>query len=461
MAFGATSIIDNFNRANENPMTGWANMTTSGLQVVSNACTTSGAGLNSSYWNTIFTGADCEAYVTIASDPASNRSMYVYVRLTDIGSGTTDGYAIKFNKLSGTDTLQLIRVDNGSETVLGANFTQELTAGNKFGIEIVGSTLTAYVDTGSGWTSLGTRTDSTYSAAGYAGLGIASGSLDNFGGGVLSSGITGTLSKTLGGLSRSISGVLSIAGTLSKTLGALTAVSSGELSTEGSLNANLGDLSLSATGETQTTIQGDLDANLGDLTLVSTAELFISGDVSSTLQNVQLSAQGELPLYGVFDNSLGDLTLSATGNSGSFGEVNQILGDASLTAVGTLPIEGSTIATLGSLSLNADGQNAIQGQTDSTLDVLTLNSSGSLLTGIEGDLNQTLGGLQLTAVGELAISGLFDVTLASLVLVANDNDESVVFETGVIYMPALYGVVYEPDTSGVVYMPNLTGKVKS
>ncbi len=188
MAFPVNGIIDNFNRANEGPpMTGWADLI-AGLVVAANVCDVGGPGLNASYWTTIMTAADCEVYATIASVPASNRSMYVMARIADIAAPSFDGYALKFNKLSGTDTLQIIRIDNGTETVLGANFSQELAVGHKFGLEIVGTTLTAYVDTGSGWTSLGSRTDGTYSAAGYLGLGIASGTCDNFGGGELGGG---------------------------------------------------------------------------------------------------------------------------------------------------------------------------------------------------------------------------------------------------------------------------------
>ena len=188
MAFPDVGILDNANRADESPpMTGWGDIV-GGIQVVSNAFATSSPGLNISYWDTILTEEDCQVYATIASNPASNRAQYTYARLTDIGASTTDGYALKWNKLSATDTLQIIRLDNGGETVLGADFTQELTAGNMFGLQIVGDTLTAYINTGSGWTSLGSRTDSTYSAAGYLGLGIASGTMDDFGGGGLTAG---------------------------------------------------------------------------------------------------------------------------------------------------------------------------------------------------------------------------------------------------------------------------------
>lgn len=197
MTFPVNGILDDFDRANEGPpMTGWDDLI-AGLVVSSNVAAVSAGGLNASYWLTIMTDADCEVYATIASNPASNRSMYVMARIADIAAPSFDGYALKFNKLAATDTLQIIRIDNGIESVLGANFTQELTAGNKFGLGIVGTTLTAYVDTGSGWTSLGSRTDGIYSAAGYLGLGIASGTLNDFGGGGLAAAGGGQPPRTM------------------------------------------------------------------------------------------------------------------------------------------------------------------------------------------------------------------------------------------------------------------------
>ncbi len=189
MAFPVNGVKDNFNRANEGPpMTGWANIT-SGLVVSSNVCAPSSTGSRSGYYNTILTTADCEVYATIGTAPANNRNMTLFARLHDISGSSVDGYGLRLNKVSGTDTLQIFRIDNGTITNLGSAISQEMAAGNKFGLEIVGNTLTAYVDTGSGWTAVGNTTDSTYNVAGYLGIDIGgSGTLDDFGGGELSGG---------------------------------------------------------------------------------------------------------------------------------------------------------------------------------------------------------------------------------------------------------------------------------
>ena len=67
-----------------------------------------------------------------------------------------------------------------------------MSAGDSIGMSMVGSTITVYYKaSGGSWTSLGTRTDSTYTAAGRLQLGqwlsssgVAS-TIDNFGGGAI------------------------------------------------------------------------------------------------------------------------------------------------------------------------------------------------------------------------------------------------------------------------------------
>jgi PKD repeat protein len=77
---------------------------------------------------------------------------------------------------------------------------------------MVGDTLSIYVDTGDGWSVIGTASDSTYASAGYIGLncyahqGANTWAVDDFGGGTVSAGLaagfsaaplTGTISLTV------------------------------------------------------------------------------------------------------------------------------------------------------------------------------------------------------------------------------------------------------------------------
>ena len=62
------------------------------------------------------------------------------------------------------------RIDGGPETQIGSTLYQTLSPGDRFGARMVGDTLSIYVDTGDGWTVIGTASDSTYASAGYIGL---------------------------------------------------------------------------------------------------------------------------------------------------------------------------------------------------------------------------------------------------------------------------------------------------
>lgn len=181
MAFGDTGVLDNANRSDENPInTNWSSPLFVGdgaLKVVSNQITPHVA-FGQSYWDTTF-GPDCEAFVTWAT---ANTGCEIYGRVADPNS-SFDAYGIICFQ---SGTARLVRIDNESETQLGAGFSPTFSSGDKIGLEITGTTIGWYHDTGSGWgTAQGTRTDSTYSAAGHIGLiGQATGDVfDDWGGG--------------------------------------------------------------------------------------------------------------------------------------------------------------------------------------------------------------------------------------------------------------------------------------
>ncbi len=70
-----------------------------------------------------------------------------------------------------------------------------MSAGDSFGIQMIGSTITVWYKAAAGsWTSLGTRTDTTYNNIGHVQFGIwstvAGATYDNFGGGNVRAGDT-------------------------------------------------------------------------------------------------------------------------------------------------------------------------------------------------------------------------------------------------------------------------------
>lgn len=176
-------ILDNFNRANEGPppSSSWTTVGSNGLKVVSNQCVPEVSTFCAARWNTAFS-ADDFVFIDISTLGAVNEQTELYLRWDN---ASTNGYAVVLKYASGADNLSIYRVDNFVYTLLGATDTsQDFAAGDGIGFSVVGSTLTAYRRSAGTWSSIFSRTDSTYSAAGQAMVATNSGStqiLDNFG----------------------------------------------------------------------------------------------------------------------------------------------------------------------------------------------------------------------------------------------------------------------------------------
>lgn len=191
MAFFTTSILDSFNRADENPIAGnWTSFAAdnglwSDARLLSNDVRSSNINNQAAaYWNASTFGPDCEAFLTatVESTPAAQTGLFF--RLTTPGPTTTDGYDV----LTATTAIFFQRLDNGVVTQLGANVPTTISDGYKIGVQMSGSIMTFYVDSGSGWTSVASRTDATYSGSGYIGFAVGSAGgtarrIDDFGGG--------------------------------------------------------------------------------------------------------------------------------------------------------------------------------------------------------------------------------------------------------------------------------------
>jgi hypothetical protein len=182
MAFPTTSILDNFNRADGDVGSNWgapAWIDTVRLAISTNQVQFNDAG-GGGYYNVSTYGPDSEVYITITT---LSGSLELYLRL-DTPGAAANGYRLRFR--SAFAQLLYYRLDGGVATQLGATDTLTLSSGDSVGGDMVGSTLTAYTNQGA-WGSISTRTDTTYTAAGYIGIdGSATAMLaDNFGGGTI------------------------------------------------------------------------------------------------------------------------------------------------------------------------------------------------------------------------------------------------------------------------------------
>lgn len=206
MPFPTTSILDNFNRTDEGPppSASWdypiASFVPNGLSVISNTLGRTPSNFGGAYWSASTFGPDSELYGTISTMVGSDTIDFgLLLRIQSPGSGGAggagmDGYYVSFTRNSPNYQLLIYRIDNAVFTQLGTTQTPgNLVVGDKIGAQIIGNSIQAYRDSGSGWASYGTpETDSTYSGAGYVGVVIAdpTGRMDDVGGGTVVGGIT-------------------------------------------------------------------------------------------------------------------------------------------------------------------------------------------------------------------------------------------------------------------------------
>lgn len=190
--FPTTPILDTFNRPAEGPppsadwTTAFIEDGTDGLKVVANQLRGNGSLSNEGYWNAIF-GPDTECHLKV---PTMGDTLYLYLflRLINIGSGTTDGYLMRFDKEAANDEWNIGRIDNSNVTFLHAGVQQEFVPGDSLGFEAIDDVLTAYYKPAAGaWQSVLSVSDATYGAAGRIGVMLRGGTMiaDDFGGGTV------------------------------------------------------------------------------------------------------------------------------------------------------------------------------------------------------------------------------------------------------------------------------------
>lgn len=182
---------------------------------------------------------------------------------------------------------------------------------------------------------------------------------------------SGALAGTLGALTSSATGSLSITGSLAQTLGAVTSSATGSLSITGALSQTLGAATLTAAGSG--TVTGTLAQTLGAATLAATGSLSINGSLAQTLGAVTLAGTGASSPTGQLTATLADASLASTGSLSITGTLAQSLAAASVVAAGTIQIRGALAQTLGAATLSAAGFSGSQSPIAGTLAVTLAN----------------------------------------------------------------------------------------
>lgn len=204
MLFPTTNIIENFNRIDQGPppSVNWSGDGTGGqFKVLGNQCVVNslGGGYAYNFWNGASYGPDCEVFATISIKPANGSFIYIFARFQGASTTTSNGYSLRASPVSGTDTFDVFRHDNGVQTSIGS-FSQEITNGDAFGLSCIGNTINLwYNPLGGNWSLLGSIIDATYKIAGNIGI-VAVGLtpiIDDFGGGTIPISPKSVKSRTL------------------------------------------------------------------------------------------------------------------------------------------------------------------------------------------------------------------------------------------------------------------------
>lgn len=185
MIFPSTPILDNFNRANENPLSDGGRWDAGGLQVVSNQATSNGPGGDGCTWRLVY-GPDMEVYVTITTLLNLHGDIFSMCNRLD---GNGNGYQIAWTKSLTQDTINIQSIAGFTPTNI-ASFNQNVSVGDKIGMRSQRNIISAwYAPVGTGiWTMLGSAVDNTYNNEGNINAFIneavsSSCTFDNFGGG--------------------------------------------------------------------------------------------------------------------------------------------------------------------------------------------------------------------------------------------------------------------------------------
>ncbi len=176
MAFPTTSLLANFNWADEDPLV--HGFVTPLVMLDYNAATISNVADNthgwaSAYYNSTF-NANVEVYAKIVSPSVGHD---LYWRVQNPNSATLLGYSTAFRT---DDTIVTQRITNNTSSQIGSS-TATITTGDQVGVSHVGDTIRFYVN----GTEVGTPlTESTNAGAGFVGFRqFVTHPVDDFGGG--------------------------------------------------------------------------------------------------------------------------------------------------------------------------------------------------------------------------------------------------------------------------------------
>lgn len=182
MPFPTTSVLDNFDRANGDLGSNWTGPIANGADdttISSNQVTGATANICTDGWNPSTVGPDCEAHIGV---PTRSGQVGLYLGLSALTSSPNGYYA----RTDDVGNWIIWRIDSGSFVQLGSTVA-DYNSYTAIGFERIGSTLKLYRLTSGSWVEVMSRTDATYTAAGYIGFRVSNTTIrvNDFGGGTI------------------------------------------------------------------------------------------------------------------------------------------------------------------------------------------------------------------------------------------------------------------------------------
>lgn len=310
---------------------------------------------------------------------SSNNQVAGYILLSDLTTATTISRANDNAGSQYVNTLTFGNVDGGGAVVLGhyayarAVNSSSLTASNV--LTYAGSSVTESGDWG--FWPLADNADTGDDSGNGRSLTFSSG-LTSESDPNLSTGVTGTLAKTLLNDTLSAAGTTTVVGTLAKTNVNDTSAASGSPIVNGSLAITNQNDTASVSGSVGSPVSGTVAVTNVNDTLSAAGTTTVTGSVAKTNTNDTSSAQGSTTVVGSLATTNGNDTLSASGSVGS-----AVAGTLAVTNQNdTLASQGSTTVTgLFSYtnindSIVASGTTTITGTVAKTNNNDTLNATG-------------------------------------------------------------------------------------
>jgi hypothetical protein len=189
-AFPNTPILDTFNASAAQPLTtrdGWRAtpfLTSQNSFVIPTATPDRASGTvqgGNAWGGTSY--SDSEVYCTLLAYTPSSDAFHLSVRIQGYDTPTT--YYGLFLAESAVTDMQLGKIVSNTKTLLGTLTPTTFTPGDSYGLSVYGNRLTSWYKSGAGaWVQKDTTTDGSITGPGGIGFGhgVASLSLDNFGG---------------------------------------------------------------------------------------------------------------------------------------------------------------------------------------------------------------------------------------------------------------------------------------